>query len=172
MRRSQAQQRAWKRLSPRQRKLLMSHLPDEMEQDERLVHSVLTALSNVYGPRLLGTSAARVEDGEDVSGWRRRRLDREPPWSMTHKEIGVVLGITASRVQVIEQEAFRKFRTMCRRYGFDLHGFVSVLFRDTWERFSDVEHALVVAKRQAKARQDTLARPEQIEAALKRARMV
>ena len=103
--RTDAQRHAWQSLSPYHRRLLMSHLPDDLERDASLRASISTALENVYGPREWDASVAVVDEGEEA-------VDRGPKDGpeMTYEEIGDELGISVERVRQIAEGAMRKIR--------------------------------------------------------------
>jgi hypothetical protein len=103
--RTEAQRAAWRALDPWRRHLLMSHLPDELEQEANLRASVTTALENVFGPREWSPAAARVAEGEPDP--HRPKGD---DFAMTHREIGDEIGVSVERVRQIEQKALRKLR--------------------------------------------------------------
>ena len=103
---------AWKKLLACQRKILVSHRPDDLERDQALRASILTALQNVYGPRTLGFEIARVEEGED--GGDETRWPRQDGPVMSYGEVGEVMGLSRGGVQALEARAFRKLRENAR----------------------------------------------------------
>ncbi len=146
MSRTEAQRRAWRGLSPNARRILVSHLPDELERDLALRASVRTALENVYGPRVTPASAARVEEGDDDGD--KDRWPREDGPAMTYDEIGMELGgLSRTRVMEIINRALRKLRHSCP----ELYDFVNDA-PDGWraDRFgalpADIDGALERAR--------------------------
>lgn len=105
-RRSLVRQRAWSSLSPNNRRILLSHRPDDFERDMALSHSIVTALENVFGPREWRADAARLEEGEEDE----RRWPKESEYAMTLGEIGDELGVSRERVRCIIASAFSKLR--------------------------------------------------------------
>lgn len=108
MRRTEEQRRRWAALSPNKRRILLSHLPDDLERDTALCASVTTALENAYGPRDWPASAATLAEGEGEG--RIGRWPQDPPYAMTCGEIGAVLGLSRSRVLGIIETALGKLR--------------------------------------------------------------
>ena len=101
MRRSAAARAHWKNLPASFRALLLSHRLTDFEQEERLRHSVMTALTNVFGPRTFGADAARQEEPD---------VEYEPVESLyarTLPEIAEELHLSVERVRQIEMHALR-----------------------------------------------------------------
>lgn len=106
-----AKRRAWAALTPHHRFLLMSERPDDLERDAGMRASVMTALENVFGPRVWSATCARVDEGDADEGHRRDvRRPKAPEYAMTLDEIGEDLGLCRERVREIIESALKKLR--------------------------------------------------------------
>lgn len=111
MMRTEAQRRAWRALSPNKRRILMSHVPDDLERDMKLRSSIITALSNVYGPLQWDATIAALAEGDAEAADRFTYTDGEPD-GMTFEEIGNELGTDRERPRQIMLKAFSKLRQL------------------------------------------------------------
>lgn len=107
--RSKAQKEAWKKLSAHQRKLLMSHLPDDLEREMNLRSSILTACSNVYGPYQWDATLALLAEGEADTVDRPKPSDYEPDGASI-REIADECKVSTARVHHILHAAYGKLR--------------------------------------------------------------
>ena len=99
----------WNALPMPLRRLLLSHRPTELEREEKLQHSVMTALSNVFGPRTFGPKIALHAEPD---------YDYEPQESLyacTLREIAEELGLSVEHVRQIEQRALRRMKETLER---------------------------------------------------------
>lgn len=87
----------------------MSHLPDELEREMLMRHSVHTALENVYGPRQWDATIAIIAEGESEEADRMTVADAEPDGASL-REIADELGCSTTRVIQIISGALRKLR--------------------------------------------------------------
>jgi hypothetical protein len=109
---TEAQRRAWVTLSPNKRRILVSHRRDEFEQEFATYVSIMTALENVFGPRIWEVKTADLAEGEvenetELNSWKH---ECEP--AMTYEEIGKEIGLSRDRVRHIEQIALKKLRRL------------------------------------------------------------
>lgn len=113
MRRSPEQLEAWRRLSPRVRRMLLSHRPDFIEQDEIAARATLRALERRFGPRIEPVrtySPPELESGDEPEA-----APELMPWSVIAAEIGVSI----ERARQIAESAMRKLRA--NPIVFELH---------------------------------------------------
>lgn len=99
----------WNALPASLRKLLLSHRPTELEREEKLLHSVMTALSNVFGPRTFGPEIALHAEPDH---------DYEPPenlYARTLREIADELDLSVEHVRQVEQRALRRMKEAFER---------------------------------------------------------
>ena len=100
-----AQRQTWFKLSLNKRRILLSHRPDELEEELNMKASIMTALVNVYGPREFDQESVRVEEGDGEG----ERTGTESGPEMTYDEIGAALGgLSRERVRMIINQALMK----------------------------------------------------------------
>lgn len=134
--RTQAQREAWRRLAPYKRRLIAAERPDSIEADLSLRSSIVTALENVFGPRVWDASLATLAEGEADEADLSPSGDQ--PWAMTYEEIGEVFGVSSSRIKQIERDAFRKLLKGPRYYILR-----ELLYDDSDESFREDRDAMV-----------------------------
>ena len=71
----------------------------------------MTALENVYGPRIWDATIAVIAEGDGEPPKRRRNV--EPEYEMTLEEIGQHFGVSSERIRGIITAAMEKLR--CNR---------------------------------------------------------
>lgn len=101
-----ATRRAWRSLSPNQRRLLSSHRNDELESEESMSRDAMSALEEAFGPRQWDVTVATLAEGEPD----RDDLKTDPPNEKTLRVVGNELGYSVERTRQIEQRALRKLR--------------------------------------------------------------
>lgn len=106
---------AWLRLTPSQRYTLSSHLPGELERAESMRASILSDLSDEFGPQQWDATLAVIAEGEsdrfDTIPTCRTNYHGVPlPDGCTLEEVGREIGVTRERVRCIEAKAMRKLR--------------------------------------------------------------
>lgn len=109
------QQASWRKLTPNQRRILVSHRPDEMERDEELRASIMSDLVAEFGPQQWDATLAVIAEGESehfdtVPACRTNYYGVPLPDGCTLAEVGAELGVTKQRAMCIEAEAMRKLR--------------------------------------------------------------
>lgn len=107
-----AKRERWAKLTPRQRFLLLSDRLSDWEHEELFQHRTMTALENVYGPRVWDATVARIAEGE-ADGVDTAAAEENPDRpEMTLEEISDVLGISRWEVNRIIRSTLRKLREM------------------------------------------------------------
>lgn len=106
---------AWYRLTPNQRRILLSHRPDELERDEALREGTMSDLVAEFGPQQWDATLAVIAEGESehfdtVPACRTNYYGVPLPDGCTLAEVGAELGVTKQRAMCIEAEAMRKLR--------------------------------------------------------------
>lgn len=104
--RSEAQRAAWKRLTPNQRRLLMSDRPDEFERESALSQEMFAALEEAFGPRRWPTSTA-IASEPDSEPSEYQKKDRGYAMSIT--EMAEEMGLSRERVSQILEGALVAF---------------------------------------------------------------
>lgn len=100
------QERVWRRLTANQRRILLSHRPDELERDEVMRREIWRALESRLGARLWSASVAEQAEALEDEGQRRK----DPFFAMELGEIGDALGLSKERVRQLIQRALEKLR--------------------------------------------------------------
>ncbi len=98
----------WKRLTPNQRRLLMSDRRDPLEEEEWARQDAMSALEKTNGPQQWEASLATT-----IEPWTWSEAPPQPDrrlWVMTNQEIAKELGISSERVKQILEKALSKLR--------------------------------------------------------------
>lgn len=104
------QRNAWERLTPNQRRLLMSHRPDELERAESLRAEIVSDLETEFGPRQWEATLAVVAEGESEEREPGRPSTASAPDGETYEEIGRAFDLSPERIRQIEAGALQKLR--------------------------------------------------------------
>jgi len=102
------QQASWRKLTPNQRRILLSHRPDELERDEELQASTMSDLVAEFGPQQWDATLAVVAEGE----WEQSDT-RESGYYVDGcylQEVADAIGLSKERTRQIELEAMDKIR--------------------------------------------------------------
>ncbi len=107
----QRRRERWGRLHPNIRRLLVSHHPDPMEQEENLTRDTMFALEEEGGPRIWEASVAMLAEGEAVGSDHVKSEEFE----FTFQEIGFELGVGRCQARMIQDQALKKCRDWFQR---------------------------------------------------------
>lgn len=102
------QQVAWQKLTPNQRRMLLSHRPGELERDEAIQSSTLSDLVAEFGPQQWDATLAVIAEGEG-----EQSDTRESGYCVDGcylQEVADAIGLSRERTRQIEQEAMAKIR--------------------------------------------------------------
>lgn len=102
------QQASWHKLTPNQRRILVSHRPDEMERDEELRASTMSDLVAEFGPQQWDATLAVIAEGEG-----EQSDTRESGYCVDGcylQEVADAIGLSRERTRQIEQDAMGKIR--------------------------------------------------------------
>lgn len=106
MKLSKEQRWQWQRLTPNQRRLLVSHRRDELENEELDRRETLADLELEFGPQQWDATVATLAEG-DNDGERRGGVE---DYEMTLGEIGFEMGLSSESIRIIQEKAFGKLR--------------------------------------------------------------
>ncbi len=100
----------WLRLTPRQRAVLVSHRPDELEREEAIALGVRADLEEAFGASLWDETLARIDCNAEPDP-PTQEVDGFEVQAMTLDEVGQELGgLSRESVRKTEQTAMNKLR--------------------------------------------------------------
>ena len=101
----------WQRLSAYQRRLLVSHRPDECEREWALARDVRNDLEGAFGPTVWDASVAILAEADTVATEHETKADY---YGATLQEIADELEVTRERARQMCEQAMSRLRS---RFG-------------------------------------------------------
>ncbi len=101
---------AWRRLSSNKRRILLSHLPDEMEREATALRDLRADMAHEYGPLQWDATVAVLAEPDEERGLITAERRSDNWYEATLDEVASELGIVKERARQIQEKAIRKLR--------------------------------------------------------------